>query len=315
MGVMSYLASPLWLLFLLAGMSLALHAYLVPPDYFLDRWSLFPDWPRIDPERAMALFGICMLVLYAPEALRHRRLPARARLARRARRHRLRPRRRAPALGAGRADHDAGAVERDRADPDRPRQRLGARRRATPTGCPGRCSGASTAGTCSRALLLAGRGRGDLLAAPRLDEPGASRPRARGAALGLHGQRRRRARAGAHAASSLTPEERDPPALAAAADARGRGAPRARPARPRGCAGLLADPEALARHLAWLDPPTARRPGEPDAALANALLKLADGFGPDALDARETFAVLCSPATLAGLAPDRRRAARRDAAR
>ena len=33
MGVMSYLASPLWLLFLLAGMSLALHAALVPPDY------------------------------------------------------------------------------------------------------------------------------------------------------------------------------------------------------------------------------------------------------------------------------------------
>ena len=67
MGVMSYLASPLWLLFLLSGMSLALHAYLVPPDYFLDRWSLFPDWPRMDPERAMALFGICMLVLYAPK--------------------------------------------------------------------------------------------------------------------------------------------------------------------------------------------------------------------------------------------------------
>ena len=69
MGMMCYLASPLWLLFLLSGMSLALHAYLVPPDYFLDRWSLFPDWPRIDPERAMALFGICMLVLYVPKLL------------------------------------------------------------------------------------------------------------------------------------------------------------------------------------------------------------------------------------------------------
>ena len=66
---MSYPSSPLWLLFLLAGMSLALHAYLVPPDYFLDRWSLFPDWPRIDPERAMALFGLCMLVLFAPKLL------------------------------------------------------------------------------------------------------------------------------------------------------------------------------------------------------------------------------------------------------
>ena len=114
MGVMSYLASPLWLLFLLAGMSLALHAYLVPPDYFLDRWSLFPDWPRIDPERAMALFGICMLVLYAPKLfgtaafLRERAsrgvrfttvfgLVTEVLL-----------------IGPGRADHDAGAVERDR---------------------------------------------------------------------------------------------------------------------------------------------------------------------------------------------------------
>ena len=40
-----------------------------------------------------------------------------------------------------------------------------------------------------------------------------------------------------------------------------------------------------------------------DASLANALLKLADGFGPEALDPRETFAVMCSPPTLASLAP------------
>ena len=114
MGVMSYLASPLWLLFLLSGMSLALHAYLVPPDYFLDRWSLFPDWPRIDPERAMALFGICMLVLYAPKLFG---------LAAFLRERASRGVRvttvfglvdRAAALGAGRADHDAGAVERHR---------------------------------------------------------------------------------------------------------------------------------------------------------------------------------------------------------
>ena len=103
----------------------------------------------------------------------------------------------------------------------------------------------------------------------------------------------------------VTPEERSPPPLAAAA-AREAEALRARAAPPEDLEGLLADPEALARHLAWLDPPTARRPGEPDAALANALLKLADGFGPDALDARETFAVMCSPATLASLAPERR---------
>ena len=111
MGVMSYLASPLWLLFLLSGMALALHAYLVPPDYFLDRWSLFPDWPRIDPERAMALFGICMLVLYAPKLFGTAAF-LRSRDSRGLRvRSRLRPPRRADPLGAGRADHDAGADE------------------------------------------------------------------------------------------------------------------------------------------------------------------------------------------------------------
>ena len=59
-------------------------------------------------------------------------------------------------------------------------------------------------------------------------------------------------------------------------------------------AELLADPPALARHLAWLDGPTSRPPGTPDASLASALLKLADGLGPDRLDARESFAVLAS---------------------
>ena len=103
MGVMSYLASPLWLLFLLAGMSLALHAYLVPPDYFLDRWSLFPDWPRIDPERAMVLFGLCMLVLFAPKLLGTAAFlgdPAARGLRLRSA---VRPPRRDPALGARRA--------------------------------------------------------------------------------------------------------------------------------------------------------------------------------------------------------------------
>ena len=69
-------------------------------------------------------------------------------------------------------------------------------------------------------------------------------------------------------------------------------------------AELLADPPALARHLAWLDAPTSRPPGTPDASLASALLKLADGLGPDRLDARESFAVLASARTLSGLAAD-----------
>ena len=151
MGVMSYLSSPLWLLFLLAGMSLALHAYLVPPDYFLDRWSLFPDWPRIDPERAMALFGLCMLVLFAPKLLGTAAFLG-DRAARGLRlRAALRPRHRDPALGARRPDHDAGADLARSCRSSPAATAAGTRRPATPTGCPGACSGASTPATCTPA--------------------------------------------------------------------------------------------------------------------------------------------------------------------
>ena len=101
-----------------------------------------------------------------------------------------------------------------------------------------------------------------------------------------------------------TPEERHPPTLAHAAEEeaevlRATGVP------PDGVTELLADPPALARHLAWLDGPTSRPPGTPDPSLASALLKLADGLGPDRLDARKSFAVLASARTLSGLADDR----------
>ena len=106
-----------------------------------------------------------------------------------------------------------------------------------------------------------------------------------------------------------TPEERRPPPLAGAAEKEAE-ALRASDAPPVGVAELLADPPALARHLAWLDAPTARPLGTPDANLASALLKLADGLGPDRLDPREAFAVLASARTLSELADDRPESAR-----
>ena len=63
------LASPLWFLFLLAGMMLALHANTVPPSLFPDGWALFPIQPQIDARRAMMLFGLCMLSFYLPKLL------------------------------------------------------------------------------------------------------------------------------------------------------------------------------------------------------------------------------------------------------
>jgi len=68
-GIMSYLASPLWLLLLGAGMALATVARHSTPNYFPDGFSLFPAWPVFDPELALRLFGITFTVLYLPKLL------------------------------------------------------------------------------------------------------------------------------------------------------------------------------------------------------------------------------------------------------
>lgn len=68
-GILSYLASPLWLLQLLVGIALVLQAYYIRPEYFPDDFTLFPAWPRFDAERALTLFGVTMGVLLAPKFL------------------------------------------------------------------------------------------------------------------------------------------------------------------------------------------------------------------------------------------------------
>ncbi|MCA3554552.1 glucans biosynthesis glucosyltransferase MdoH [Aestuariivirga sp.] len=68
-GIMSYLASPLWLMLLLAGLLLATVARHTTPNYFPDSFSLFPDWPVFDPELALRLFAITFVVLYLPKLL------------------------------------------------------------------------------------------------------------------------------------------------------------------------------------------------------------------------------------------------------
>jgi membrane glycosyltransferase len=68
-GIMSYLASPLWLLLLVAGLALAMIARYMEPNYFPDGFSLFPAWPVFDPERALRLFGLTVAVLYLPKLL------------------------------------------------------------------------------------------------------------------------------------------------------------------------------------------------------------------------------------------------------
>jgi len=66
-GIMSYLASPLWLAQLVVGILLVLQAHFIRPEYFTGEFSLFPAWPRFDAERALNLFLVTMGILLAPK--------------------------------------------------------------------------------------------------------------------------------------------------------------------------------------------------------------------------------------------------------
>jgi membrane glycosyltransferase len=67
-GIGSYITAPLWLLFLLSGIAIALQARFIPPDYFpAGSKSLFPQWPVIDPVRAMWVFIATMGLLLVPK--------------------------------------------------------------------------------------------------------------------------------------------------------------------------------------------------------------------------------------------------------
>jgi len=68
-GIMSYLASPIWLMLLLVGLALALQAKFIRPEYFSKEFSLYPAWPRFDSERALSLFIVTMGVLLLPKVL------------------------------------------------------------------------------------------------------------------------------------------------------------------------------------------------------------------------------------------------------
>ncbi|HEX6999037.1 MAG TPA: glucans biosynthesis glucosyltransferase MdoH [Gammaproteobacteria bacterium] len=68
-GVMSYVASPLWLAFILVGLAVTAQVATMQFEYFTDEPSLFPRWPRFDTERMIALFVFAMAVLLLPKAL------------------------------------------------------------------------------------------------------------------------------------------------------------------------------------------------------------------------------------------------------
>ncbi len=68
-GVMSYLASPLWFLLIAVGLATAGQIATVQYEYFSDEVSLFPRWPMFDSERMVELFVVAMATLLLPKAL------------------------------------------------------------------------------------------------------------------------------------------------------------------------------------------------------------------------------------------------------
>jgi membrane glycosyltransferase len=68
-GIGSYITAPLWLMFLLSGILIAIEARFITPNYFPSGPSLFPVWPVIDPVRAMWMFVGTMALLLLPKVL------------------------------------------------------------------------------------------------------------------------------------------------------------------------------------------------------------------------------------------------------
>lgn len=68
-GIMSYLSSPLWLLFVASALALGVQYEFARQQYFTHASTLFPFWPRIDPARAARIFFITMGVLFGPKLL------------------------------------------------------------------------------------------------------------------------------------------------------------------------------------------------------------------------------------------------------
>lgn len=68
-GVMGYLASPLWLGFLILTTIETTRLTLWPINYFPDRHQLTPLWPEWHPEWAFSLLGTSLFLLFAPKIL------------------------------------------------------------------------------------------------------------------------------------------------------------------------------------------------------------------------------------------------------
>lgn len=68
-GVMSYLASPLWLAMMTVGLVISGQIATQSFQYFTDEVQLFPNWPVFDARRMISLFIFTMVVLVTPKII------------------------------------------------------------------------------------------------------------------------------------------------------------------------------------------------------------------------------------------------------
>ncbi len=68
MGILSYLAAPLWLLFLAGGLLLGFEQAFARPEYFVPG-DPYPVWPESVAGDALTLFAISLLLLFVPKLI------------------------------------------------------------------------------------------------------------------------------------------------------------------------------------------------------------------------------------------------------
>src|SRR5690606_33739832 len=68
-GILSYAASPLWLLFLILATIETTQLVLWPINYFPTEYSLFPVWPEWNPQWALMLAVSTLFLLFFPKVL------------------------------------------------------------------------------------------------------------------------------------------------------------------------------------------------------------------------------------------------------
>ncbi len=69
MGIMSYLASPLWLGSIVVSMMIVLQHEIVGPQYFGAMRSLFPTWPEYNTGHVHGLLMLTAAILFLPKVL------------------------------------------------------------------------------------------------------------------------------------------------------------------------------------------------------------------------------------------------------